>query len=127
MNNKAIHWSKEDLAAFVTGELTELENETILMHLEKCEQCFSIVDSLWEEGGWQHPDSNLHLDISAAARLEGKLYGRIHRSQLAGDVVTLGTRGMLKMVFALLAPFVGMFSPSKSDEHKERKKSDAKP
>ena len=126
MNAKVFHWSNENLAAFVSGRLTEIETEAILTHLEECEHCLTIVDGLWEEGGWQDLDSNLHLDKEAAARLEQKLYRRIHRSQLAGDVVALGTRGMLQTVFALMAPFVGMLSPSKSEEHKERKKSDAK-
>ena len=117
----------KNLAAFIKGSLTDIESETILTHLEECEHCLSIVDSLWEEGGWQDSNSNLRLDHDTAARLEQKLYRRIHRSQLAGDVVTLGTRGMFETVFALLAPFIGMFSPPTEDKQKERKKSDAKP
>jgi len=126
MNNNMNHWSAEDLAAFVRGRLTDLENETIFAHLEACEQCFTIVDGFWAEGSLQELGFDGHLDKDAAARLEDKLYRRIHRSQLAGDVVTLGARGMLGSVIALFASFLGMLAPSNSDTHKERKETDAK-
>lgn len=122
MNSKLRHRSKEDLAAFVTGRLTEVETETILAHLETCERCLMIVDGFWEEGNSQVVDSDRHLDKDSAAQIEERLYGRIHRSQLAGDVITLGTRGMLEMVFALLAPFTEMLSSSRSRSKKSKER-----
>ncbi len=97
----------QNLLAFVNGQLSETETTTILSHLAQCDQCLATVDQLWAE----HPVGLAsravpELDPIAAKRLENRLVKRIHRSDLGGRVVWLGTVGLMNTHLVMFGPML---------------------
>lgn len=97
----------DNLRAFVNGQLNEAETDIILNHLAECDQCLRIVDQLWAE----YPTDLAYkaipeLDPITAKRLEKRLVKQIHRSDLSGRMVWLGTAGLMNTHLTILGPMV---------------------
>jgi anti-sigma factor RsiW len=43
------HLSITELSAFITGQAGENQQARVLRHLEKCDACLQMIDSLWSE------------------------------------------------------------------------------
>jgi hypothetical protein len=97
------HVLPRDIRRFVALQLDEEENEGVLGHITSCDTCLSLVDAQWEEdsqgGGSARPEGQ--------ASVERRLFENIHRTDLAGQIVRLSTRGTLSVFVALLGPFLG--------------------
>lgn len=97
----------EDLLAFVSGQLTEAETEAVINHLAECDDCLETVDLLWNSQSAEvGPRSISSLDAITVQRLEQQLLRRIHRSNLAGRAVWLGTSGLVETYLTMLPPLV---------------------
>ncbi|MCB0154733.1 MAG: zf-HC2 domain-containing protein [Anaerolineae bacterium] len=97
----------EDLLAFVSGQLTEAETEAVINHLVECDDCLEAVDLLWNsQSAEAGPGSISSLDAATVQRLEQQLLRRIHRSNLAGRAVWLGTSGLMETYLTMLPPLV---------------------
>ncbi len=101
--------TSEELKRFVAGDLDTDATERILTYLSENDDAVETVDTLWQEinltpsGG----DSEVpELDDATAAKVEQQLFDRIHRTDLTGDVLRLGTQAASTVYWALLRPFV---------------------
>ncbi len=111
----------ENLEDFVAGRKNDEENTRILEHLAICEQCAAEVEALWTES----PASDLLPDIGdtpleAMTAMEESLFRQIHRSDLGGQVVKLGTQGFIKVIAALLGPITGRRRPETGRTNHDR-------
>ncbi len=105
--NDSTHISQERLEQFVTGLLSEAEAEDVMSHLAECEQCLSLTDTLWtSQPVGRTLSESVDLDVTTAERLERRLVSRIHRSNLSGAVVRLGTQGFMSVALGLLRPLI---------------------
>ena len=95
------HPSAQELEAFVAGRLAEADAETIIIHLAECEPCLALVDQLWVGVDDQAVPN---LDSERSRHVERRLWRRIHRSNLGGQVIRMGTHGLLSVLLALLRP-----------------------
>jgi hypothetical protein len=105
--NSTEHPASHTLADLAAGRLADAEEQAVIAHLVECEPCLAAVDRLWDEllatSGLAVPD----LKPEAAERVERDLWRRIHRSDLAGETIRLGTHALLLVLLALLGPFFG--------------------
>jgi anti-sigma factor RsiW len=98
------HISAQNLQALFSGGLTDAAAEIVIAHLAACDRCLTLADELWAETAARTiPD----FDHERATRVEGRLRQNIYRSNLGGQVVRLGTQGLLRVWFGLLGPFLG--------------------
>lgn len=105
----------ESLDAFVTGRLSDLENEAIFAHLATCEVCEAKVERLWPAALIDRPVVEVpDIDFHDAVGSESLLFRRIHRSELGGQLVKLYTAGFLGLFTTLLGPIVDNFRKPKS-------------
>ena len=98
----------DNLTEFVEGFLSNDEANQIINHLGECDECLSIVDTLWKN---RSPDTNEpdipSLDHLALARVEGRVLRQIHRSDLGGRAIWFGTTGLVDTYLKML-PSMGM-------------------
>lgn len=98
------HISAQNLEALFSGCLSDTAADVVIAHLAACDHCLAIADDLWAEtADLTIPD----LDLERATRVEGRLRRNIYRSNLGGQVVRLGTQGLLRVWLGLLGPFFG--------------------
>jgi hypothetical protein len=105
----------KSLDAFVTGRLSDMENEAIFAHLATCQQCEAKIERLWQAAPignsvFKMPD----LDIQDALESERSLFRRIHRSELGGQMVKFYTQSFFGLFTGLLRPFVNNFRKPES-------------
>ncbi len=112
MTNERSH--PESLEDFVAGRKNDEENAHILEHLADCEQCAAEVEALWAKSPASHilPETS-EAPPEAMTALEESLFRRIHRSDLGGQVIRLGTQGFINLIAALLSPLANRRRPSK--------------
>lgn len=97
---------EHQLEAFISGQLSEEENEAILSHLADCDQCLSVADRYWsqefgEVSGFQPPE----LDPGIAEHVEHLVLRRIYHTDLVEHVILFGSLGMFVSWKALIKPF----------------------
>ena len=98
---------KGRLEAFITGQMSEEENEAILSHLADCDQCLSVADGYWQqEIGDVLKIQPPELDPEIAERVEHLVLSRIHHTDLADQVLLFGSLGLFISWKALLRPFL---------------------
>lgn len=100
----------ENLLAFVSGQLSEPEAEAVISHLAECDRCLTTVDDLWQDSLrhlTERPSPS--LDQETAKRLEGRLLRQIHRTDLGGRAVWLGTAGLLDTTLTLAPSLVDTY------------------
>ena len=108
MNNSSNHITRERLEHFVSGRLTDHESDQVMAHLAECDVCLSSTDELWASQPVGEAVSYIvDLDADTATRVERKLVRKIHRSNMTGSVVRLGTQGFLSVMLGLLRPLMG--------------------
>lgn len=97
------------LSRFVTGTLSPSETEQVLAHLDQCERCLDQVEQLWETSPLQEivplaVEEGTNIEWERRQRIERRVMNQIHRSDVAGRALWLGTEGFLQVSFALLRP-----------------------
>ena len=98
------HVSAQDLEALYSGLLSDAVADAVIAHLAACEHCLATADDRWAgTADLAIPD----LDLERVRRVEGRLRRNIYRSNLGGQIVRLGTQGMLRVWLGLLGPFFG--------------------
>ena len=98
------HISAQNLETLFSGCLSDAAADVVIAHVSACDHCLAIADDLWAEtGDLTVPD----LDLERAMRVEGRLRRNIYRSNLGGQIVRLGTQGLLRVWLGLLGPFLG--------------------
>ena len=100
------HIDFDILSSFVAGQLGKSETNQVMTHLAECEECLVRVDDLWA----RQPTGAaiaVGLDDRTAIRMERHLISRIHRSNLAETILSLGTEGFMSVAMTLLRPFLG--------------------
>ena len=98
------HVSAQDLEALFSGCLSDAAADVVIAHLAACDHCLAVADDLWAKtADLPIPD----LDLERATRVEAHLRRNIYRSNLGGQVIRLGTQGLLRVWLGLLAPFFG--------------------
>ena len=109
------HPSFDTLAGFNSGKLPDDQVDSIIDHLSTCMQCLDIVDQTFQRGfPGDASDSVPHLEAERAAQVERTLRQRIHRHDLSGQTIRLGTRAFIYVVLALLSPLFNIWrSPSR--------------
>lgn len=113
--------SKELLRRFVAGELTEAENETVMAQLAEDEDSLELVDALWEEQPSQTAVVELpDLEPERAQRVRRRLIHQIHRSDLAKNIVKMGTTGFGGVAMSLLRPLLD--TPKRERRNRRRPK-----
>lgn len=96
------------LEAFVAGRLSDDEAAAVLAHLNECEQCLEGVDRLWAEYSTGIAEMDIPEPASTTtSRIERRLVHRLHRSDLWGRTIWLGTFGLLNTLTAMLRPLAG--------------------
>lgn len=103
------------LEAYVAGTLSPEETEYVLAHLEVCDHCLTLTEHLWEmtplPGGLAFlPEEEIELEQATAKRIEQRVIDQIHRSNVAGRALWLGTEGFAQVSFALLRPLLEKLS-----------------
>lgn len=103
------------LSQFVAGTLSPSETEQVLDHLDHCERCLDQVEQLWETSPlWEviplAVEAGADMERERAQRIERQVINQIHRSDVAGRVLWLGTEGFLQVSFALLRPLLEKLS-----------------
>lgn len=101
--------TSEELKRFVAGELDADDVGRILTYLAQDDDALEMVDELWQEISLTPPGNNDDvpvLDNATTQEVERLLFDRIHRSDLTGDVLRLGTQAASAVYWALLRPFV---------------------
>lgn len=119
MSNDLQPLSQELLRKFVAGELEDAENEQVLFRLAEDEASLEIVDALWSEqpaptAVFTIPD----LEPERAQRVRRRLVQQIHRSDLAMNVVKMGTMGLGSVAVGLLRPL--LTTPKRDQRHQKR-------
>lgn len=108
MNELNIPIPIETLQKFVAGELPVEDEERILAILAEDEETLAIVDELWTQE--QHLSESIpnrrDIESERAQRIEKHIIKSIHRSNLALNVATFGTKGFLTVAMSLLKPLV---------------------
>ncbi|WP_420645766.1 hypothetical protein [Candidatus Leptofilum sp.] len=113
--------SKELLRRFVAGELNDTENEAVMAQLAEDEASLEIVDALWEGQPSQTAVIKLpDLDPERAQRVRRRLIHQIHRSDLAKNVVRMGTGGFSSVAISLLRPLLD--TPNKEQRNRRRRR-----
>ncbi|MCL4868787.1 MAG: zf-HC2 domain-containing protein [Anaerolineae bacterium] len=105
------------LESYVAGTLSEAEIEQVLAHLETCDHCLAITERLWETtplpGGLAAlPSEPVDPEPVRVQRIEQRVINQIHRSEVAGRALWLGTEGFAQVSFALLRPLLEKLSGS---------------
>lgn len=114
--------SKELLRRFVAGELDDAENEAIMAQLAEDEASLELVDALWEEQPSQTAVFDLpDLEPERAQRVRRRLIHQIHRSDLAKNVVCMGTTGFGSVALSLLRPLLD--TPTRERRNRRRRSS----
>lgn len=122
MINKIEPPSKERLRQFVAGELDEAENEAIMAYLAEDEASLEIVDALWEEQPSQTAVAELpDLEPERAQRVRRRLIHQIHRSDLAKNVVRMGTTGFGSVALSLLRPLLNTQNRERRNRRRRRR------
>lgn len=103
------------LSQFVAGTLSETETEQVLSHLETCERCLTVTEQLWETTPLLGTlaatgDQSAEMEQERAQRIEQRVLNQIHRSDVAGRALWLGTQGFAHVSFALLRPLLEKLS-----------------
>jgi len=103
------------LASFVAGTLPQEENELVLAHLETCDDCLQITEQFWETAPWHGNLAEVTrrdelLEEERARRIEQRVINQIHRTEIAGRALWLGTEGFVQVSFALLRPLLEKLS-----------------
>ena len=102
------------LEDFVAGKKNEAENALILDHLAVCERCTAEVESLWAKSPARHILPKINpADPETVDTLEESLFRRIHRSELGGQIIRLGTQGFAYSILALFRPILAGRRPSR--------------
>lgn len=113
--------SKELLRRFVAGELDEAENEAVMAQLAEDENSLELVDALWEEQPSQTAVVELpDLEPEQAQRMRRRLIHQIHRSDLAKNVVKMGTTGFSGVAMGLLRPLLDI--QKRERRHRRRRR-----
>lgn len=121
MINDSKPLSKELLRRFVAGELDDKENETIMAQLAEDEASLALVDALWEEQPSQTAVVELpDLEPERAQRVRRRLIHQIHRSDLAINVVKMGTQGFGAVAASLLRPLLN--TPKRERRNRRRRR-----
>ncbi len=115
--------SRELLGKFVAGELEDAEAEQVLAQLAEDEASLQIVDELWQEQPSQTAVSHLpNLEPEHAKKVRRRLIQQIHRSDLAVNIVKMGTQGFGAVATSLLRPLLD--TKNREGRHKRRRKND---
>jgi anti-sigma factor RsiW len=108
MMGKQDHIPRQQLEQFVKGQMNETESEQVMSHLGQCDHCLALTDELWNEQPVSRAMSEIvDLDDRTAERMQRKVTSQIHRSNLSGNMIRLGTQGFLSVALGLLRPLVG--------------------
>jgi hypothetical protein len=111
--------SKELLRRFVAGELDDAENELVMAQLAEDEASLELVDALWEDQPSQTAVVELpDLEPERAQRMRRRLIRQIHRSDLAINVVKMGTQGFGSVAASLLRPLLN--TPKRERRNRRR-------
>lgn len=113
--------SKELLRRFVAGDLDEAENEAVMAQLAEDETSLALVDALWEEQPSQTAVGQLpDLDPEQARRVRRRLIRQIHQSDLALNIVKMGTQGFGSVAASLLRPLLE--APNRERRNRRRRR-----
>ncbi len=118
MSKRAKPLSRALLRKFAAGELEDTENEAIMMQLAEDEASLEFVDALWQEQQ-SHPTAVFpELGVEQTQEVRRRIVHQIHRSDLAKNVVSMGTRGFGSVAIGLLRPLLD----SKNAERRNRRR-----
>lgn len=103
------------LSRFVAGTLPLAESDAVLAHLDQCEQCLEKVEHLWATTPLHQAmplmgEDEVDVEPERGQRIERRVINQIHRSEVAGRALWLGTEGFLQVSFALLRPLLEKLS-----------------
>lgn len=113
--------TKELLRRFVAGELDDAENEAVLAQLAEDETSLKYVDALWEAQPSQTAVAQLpDLEPERAQRVRRRLIHQIHRSDLAKNMVRMGTTGFGSVAMSLLRPLLE--TPNRERRNRRRRR-----
>ncbi len=103
-------FSQETLRRFVAGKLNPNETDAVIRHLPEDDEALDFVDDLWkEQNDWHTGDAPVTpLTPQTAQLVEKKVVTRIHRSDLSGHILRMGTLGFGKVIMALIRPLSGI-------------------
>ena len=97
------------LRNFVTGRLPEVESQLILDELEHDDEALAKVDELWAAlSAYEQVWTTTELEADTALSLERRLFRGLHRSNLSGTALRLGTSGLGAVLLALIRPLVNL-------------------
>lgn len=121
MSNKPKPLSTKLLRQFVAGELGNAENEAVLLHLAEDEASLERVDALWAEQASQTAVVQLpDLEPERARQVRHRLIRHIQRSDLAVNMMLLGTQGFGTVATSLLRPLLNR--PKRERRHRRRRR-----
>lgn len=99
--------SRKLLRRFVAGELDKTETEQIMAQLANDEASLEIVDEMWHDQPSQTAVVQLpDLEPERAQRVRRRIIHQIHRSDLAINVMKMGTEGFGNVALSLLRPLL---------------------
>lgn len=105
-----------DLNLYLNGTLTPDESTDVETHLESCDECLALLDDIWGIRLTKAVDlEEPAMPDSTARAIENRLLNQIHRSDLGGQAIQLGTRGFFQVLLAIIKPFLSFTSAHKQE------------
>ena len=114
--------SPDELRRFLRGELEADEARDLQLRLAESDEALDLAEGIWAEESPLVADDGPRLNERRSDRIERRLFGRVHRTQLAEDVAGLGGGAFLHVVLGLLRAVFSLFGASdKAENSKPRR------
>ncbi len=104
------HPSTDDLVSMFAGELPGEQAERLFEHLSVCERCQARSERIWEQASPLRNTAPDEMDDATSFKIEQCLRTRLHRVDLAENIVGFGSHGFVFVMLRLLQPIVRLLS-----------------
>ncbi len=110
------HLSVAELSEFITGQAAENQQLRIIRHLETCETCLGVIDSLWSET-MSALQKNAIPEIKSGRTiwLRRRILRRIHSFETNRSILQLALFGPVIFLKGLLEPWQSRDSKPKNN------------
>ncbi len=122
MNNPDVP-SPNELRRLLRGELDAGRARELYHRLAESDEALSLAEGIWAEESPLAAEDLPSLSDRRSARIERRLFGRVHRTHLAEDLTELSSGAFLYVVLGLLSAVFSIFGPGEPTHPAERRTS----
>lgn len=110
------HITQEQAYQFISGELSVITRDGLLVHIDTCDTCLSLMDQIWADTLHQLPHAEIpDLGPHRAQDVERKIFRRIHAMEVGKQALRLAFVGPLTVLKGLCEPFSRKRKKTKSE------------